>query len=79
MGKLSFEIIGKNKINDKYQTVVNYCGSEMVITAITEKNIMLKQISKLNRGNCGRYNSGRYRIKNDENATNWYLENRIIQ
>jgi hypothetical protein len=76
---LTNEFIKENKVDNKYQMVVMYCESEHIITNITDKNIMLKQISKLHRGNCGRFNSGRYRIANNENATEWYLKNRIIQ
>jgi hypothetical protein len=79
MATLTNQFLRENKVNDKFQCVVNHFGNEMVITNITDKNIMLKQISKLHRGNCGRFNSGIYRVVNDENATEWYLKNRVIQ
>jgi len=79
MANLTNQFIREQKVNGNYQRVIIYCGTEHLITNITEKNIMLKQCSKLGRGNCGRYNSGRYRIANDENATEWYLNNRVIQ
>ena len=76
---LTNEFIRQNKVDNKYITTVMYCGSEHQITNVTDKNIMLKQISKLQRGNCGRFNSGRYRIANNSTGTEWYLDNRIIQ
>ena len=79
MATLTNQFLRDNKIDNKFQYVVNHFDSEMVITNITEKNIMLKQVSKYNRGNCGRYNSGIYKVANNENATQWYLENRVIQ
>lgn len=79
MATLTSKFIRENKVNEKFQLIVMYCGNEHSITNITEKNIMLKQCSKQHRGNCGRYNSGNYRIQNNENATEWYLENRVIQ
>ena len=79
MATLTKEFLTTQKVNGNYQMVVMYCGTEHFIDNVTEKNIMLKQCSKANRGNCGRYNSGRYRIQNNQNATQWYLENRVIQ
>ena len=79
MANLTSKFIAENKVNNGFQKIVTYLGHEMVITNITEKNIMLKQISKLQRGNCGFGNSGRFVRKNDENSTEWYLTNRIIQ
>ena len=79
MSNLTSQFIAENKVNNGFQRVVSYLGHEMVITNITEKNVMLKQISKINRGNCGYGNSGRFIRKNDENSTQWYLESRIIQ
>jgi hypothetical protein len=76
--KLSNQFIKNNMVNGKYQRVVMYCGDQHVIDNITEKNIMLRQLSKLGRGNCGRFNSGRYRIQNTETSIDWYLENRVI-
>lgn len=78
MANLTSQFIAENKVNNGFQRIVNYLGHEMLITNITEKNIMLKQISKIHRGNCGFGNSGRFIRKNDENATQWYLENRNI-
>lgn len=78
MANLTSQFIAENKVNNSFQKVVVYLGHEMLITNITSKNIMLKQISKLQRGNCGFGNSGRFIRKNDENSTNWYLENRKI-
>jgi hypothetical protein len=79
MATLTNEFLRTQKVNGNFQRVVLYCGTKHFIANITEKNIMLKQCSKENRGNCGRYNSGRYRIQNNENATQWYLENRVIE
>jgi hypothetical protein len=79
MATLTYQFIRENKVNGNYQMIVMYCETEHSITNITEKNIMLKQCSKKNRGYCGRYNSGNYRIQNTETATQWYLENRVIQ
>ena len=79
MATLTNQFLRENKVNDKFQYVVNHFGNEMVITNITDKNIMLKQCSKENRGNCGRFNSGRYRLPNNETSTEWYFQNRIIK
>ena len=79
MATLTNQFLRENKVNDKFQYVVNHFGNEMVITNITDKNIMLKQLSKFDRGNCGRFNSGRFKVVNDENSTEWYLQNRVIQ
>lgn len=79
MAILTNDFLKQNKVNNKYQDYVMYCGTKHLITNITNKNIMIQQWSKLNRGNCGRFNSGRHRIANNENATQWYLENRIIE
>jgi hypothetical protein len=79
MATLTNQFLKENKINGNFQRVVMYCGTEHFIDNVTEKNIMLKQCSKEYRGNCGRFNSGRYRIQNDENATEWYLKNLVIK
>jgi hypothetical protein len=79
MATLTSKFIAENKVNNGFQMIVNYLGHEMIITNMTEKNIMLKQISKIHRGNCGFGNSGRFIRKNDENSTQWYLENRNIR
>lgn len=79
MANLTLKFIAENKVNNGFQRIVTYLGHEMLITNITEKNIMLHQISKLQRGNCGFGNTGRFVRKNDENATEWYLENRVIR
>jgi hypothetical protein len=52
-------------------------GNDYIITNITDKNIMLKQISKISRGNCGTGNSGRVRFQNTEESTEWFLKNKI--
>ena len=79
MATLTSQFIAENKVNNGFQKVVVYLGHEMLITNITSQNIMLKQISKLQRGNCGFGNSGRFIRKNDENSTQWYLDNRVVQ
>ena len=79
MATLTNQFLSEQKVNGNFQRVVMYCGTEHYIDNVTEKNIMLKQCSKEHRGNCGRFNSGRYRIQNNENATEWYFENRIIK
>ena len=79
MAKITSTFFQENKVDGKYQMFVLYCGTEHSIVNVTEKNIMLKQCSKDNRGNCGRYNSGRYRLPNNETATEWYFENRVIK
>ena len=79
MATLTNQFLREQKVNGNFQMIVMYCETEHAITNVTEKNIMLKQCSKINRGNCGRYNSGRSRIQNTETATQWYLENRVIQ
>jgi hypothetical protein len=79
MANLTSKFIAENKVNNGFQRIVTYLGHEMLITNITEKNIMLHQISKLQRGNCGFGNTGRFVRKNDENATEWYLKNRVIR
>lgn len=71
MAKLTNEFvkqIGTRKMN---------LGNEFIITNITDKNIMLKQVSKLGRGNCGTGNSGRVRFSNNETSTEWYLANKM--
>ena len=79
MATLTEQFLREQKVNGKFQRVVMYCGKEHYITNVTEKNIMLLQCSKQYRGNCGRYNTGRYRLQNHENATEWYLENRVVE
>ena len=79
MAILTNQFLREQKVNGNFQRLVMYCGTEHIIDNVTEKNIMLKQISKANRGNCGRFNSGRYRLQNNETATQWYFENRIIK
>ena len=79
MAKITSTFFQENKVDGKYKMFVLYCGTEHSIVNVTEKNIMLKQCSKDNRGNCGRYNSGRYRLPNNETATEWYFENRVIK
>lgn len=78
-GNFNKHFLRENKENNKIQMFVNYEGSECVIQNITDKNIMLKVVTRLNRGNCGRFNTGRLRRLNDENATEWYLKNRVIK
>jgi hypothetical protein len=79
MAILTNQFLREQKVNNNFQMVVMYCGSEHVIANVTAKNIMLKQCSKENRGNCGRFNSGRCRMRNNERSTEWYFENRIIK
>jgi hypothetical protein len=79
MATLTNQFLTEQKVNGNFQRVVIYCGSEHLISNVTEKNIMLKQLSKENRGNCGRFNSGLCRIQNDEKGTEWYFQNRIIK
>jgi hypothetical protein len=79
MANLTNQFLRENKVNGKYQMIVMYCGTEHTITNFTDKNIMITQCSKLGRGNCGRFNSGKYRIANNVNATEWYLNNRVIK
>ena len=74
MATLTNEFLREQKVK-----VVMYCGKEHYIQNVTEKNIMLKQCSKIDRGNRGRYNSGRYRLENHENATEWYLRTRVVK
>ena len=68
-----------NKINDNYQMVVLHYDTEHRITSITDSNIMFQEVSKIGRGNCGNFNTGRSRIKNNELAIEWYLKNRVIK
>tara|TARA_R110000782_G_scaffold253897_1_gene342166 strand:- start:576 stop:815 length:240 start_codon:yes stop_codon:yes gene_type:complete len=79
MATLTNEFLTNQKVNGNFQRIVMYCGSEHIIHNVTDKNIMLKQYSKENRANCGRYNSGKYRIQNNEKSTEWYFQNRIIK
>lgn len=79
MAKLTNEFLREQKVNGNFQRVVLYCDTEHYIDNVTEKNIMLKQVSKEHRGNCGRFNSGRYRLQNNENATQWYFDNRVLK
>jgi hypothetical protein len=79
MSNLTNQFLREQKVNGNFQRIVMYCGTEHFISNVTDKNIMLKQCSKESRGNCGRFNSGRFRIANDENATEWYFNNRVIK
>ena len=79
MATLTNQFLKDNKVDNKYQTIVMYEGTECLIQNITDKNIMLKMVARLNRGNCGKFNTGRLRRPNDETATEWYLKNRVIQ
>ena len=79
MATLTNQFLREQRINGNFQRIVMYCGTEHFIDNVTDKNIMLKQCTKKYRGNCGRFNSGRYRLPNNENATEWYFENRVIK
>ena len=79
MATLTNQLLKENKVNNKFQMVVMHEGSECQILNITSKNIMMQAIQRLGRGNCGRFNTGRTRVVNNENSTEWYLKNRIIQ
>ena len=78
MSKLTSKFLKENQVNGKYIMTVMHEGSECVIQSYTDKNIMMQVSTRLGRGNCGRFNTGRTRVVNDNNATEWYLKNRVI-
>jgi hypothetical protein len=79
MATLTNQFLKENKVDNKFQYFVMHEGQECLIQNITDKNIMMKAIHRLGRGNCGRFNTGRTRVINNENATEWYLQNRVIK